>query len=120
MNKKNLSLSTLACLLAALLTGCRSRGINITLTNTGGQPIRNIELDYPGGTFGTPAIQPNDSFHYRMKILGDGQMKLIFQESDGREHHEKGPEVRAGDDGEMTVAIDKDGNNTWKANVQGK
>ena len=103
-----------------VLVGCRSRGVNITITNTGGQPIRNIEVDYPGGTFGRAAIQPNDSFHYRMKILGDGQMKLIFQESDGREHHENGPAVHAGDDGEMTVTIDKDGNNTWKANVQGK
>lgn len=120
MKKRVLPLSTVLLLLVIYLTGCRSRGINITITNTGSQPIRNIELDYPGGTFGTPTIQPNDSFHYRMKILGDGQMKLIFQESDGREHHENGPEIHAGDDGEMTVAIDKDGNNTWKANVQGK
>jgi hypothetical protein len=120
LKKRTLFVSVLLCVLVAGLTGCRSRGINITITNTGSQPIRNIELDYPGGTFGSAAIQPNDSFHYRVKILGDGQMKLLFQESNGREHHENGPEVRAGDDGEMTVAIDKDGNNTWKANVQGK
>jgi len=120
LKSKILPFSGLLLLLAISPLGCRSRGVNITITNTGSQPIRNVEVDYPGGTFGRPTIQPNDSFHYRMKILEDGQMKLIFQESDGREHHENGPEIHAGDDGEMIVAIDKDGNNTWKANVQGK
>ena len=92
----------------------------MTIINTGEQAIHNLEVDYPGGTFGTAAIQPNVSFHYRVKITRDGQMKLIFQEGNGREHHENGPEVHASDDGEMTVTIDKDANNTWKANVQGK
>ena len=118
MKTKALLFSALICLLS--LTGCRSRGINVTITNTGEQPIRNVELDYPGGSFGSPAIEPNNPFHYRMKITRDGQMKLLFVESNGREHHENGPDVHAGDDGNMTVAIDRDGNNTWQADVQRK
>lgn len=108
----------LICLLS--LGGCRSRGINVTVTNTGDQPIRNLEVDYPGGSFGRPVIEANNLFHYRVKITRDGQMKLLFVESNGREHHENGPHVHAGDDGQMTVTIDRDGNNTWQADVQGK
>ena len=118
MKTKALLFSALICLLS--LCGCRSRGINVTITNTGDQPIRNVELDYPGGSFGNPVIQPNNPFRYRVKITRDGQMKLLFVEGNGREHHEKGPDVHAGDEGNMTVAIDRDGNNTWQADVQGK
>lgn len=118
MKTKILLSGALICALS--LAGCRSRGINVTITNTGQQPIRNVELDYPGGSFGRPVIQPNDPFHYRVKITRDGQMKLLFVESNGREHHENGPDVHAGDDGQMTVAIDRDGNNTWQAEVQRK
>ena len=119
MKKRTLLFSALVWFLLPAV-GCRSRGINITITNTGEQPIHNVELDYPGGSFGNAVIQPNNPFHYRVKITRDGQMKLLFVESNGREHHENGPEVHAGDDGEMTVAIDRDGNNTWKADVQRK
>jgi hypothetical protein len=118
LKTKALLFSALICLLS--LAGCRSRGISVTITNTGDQPTHNLELDYPGGSFGTPAIQPNTPFHYRMKITREGQMKLLFVESNGREHHENGPNVHAGDDGNLTVAIDRDGNNTWQADVQRK
>ncbi len=103
-----------------MLAGCRSRGINITITNNGPAPVRNVELDYPGGTFGTAAIQPNASFPYRIKIIGNGALRLIFEEAHGKTHHENGPEVRAGDDGLITITIDKDANNTWKTDVQGQ
>lgn len=118
MKKNALLFCGLICLLS--LAGCRSRGINVTVTNTGDQPIHNLELDYPGGSFGRALIRPNDPLHYRIKVTRDGQMKLLFVESGGREHHENGPDVHAGDDGQMTVAIDRDGNNAWQADVQRK
>lgn len=103
-----------------LLAGCRSRGINVTITNTGPATIHNLELNYPGGSFGTAIIQPGASFPYRIKVLGDGQMKLALIDAHGREHHENGPEVHAGDDGEITVTVDQDANNTWKTSLQPK
>lgn len=100
-----------------LLSGCRSRWIGLTITNTGTGPIRNLELAYPGGTFGASSIAPDSSFRYRLKVTRDGPMKLTFLEPDGREHHENGPAVHVGDEGEMTVTIDKEANNTWKMDL---
>ena len=103
-----------------LMAGCRSRGINLTIVNTGASALRNIELDYPGGSFGRPLLTPNAPYHYRIKITGNDHLKLLFEESSGKSHRENGPEVHAGDDGDMTITIDDSYKPRWQANVQPK
>ncbi len=110
--------SSLVLILFGCMAGCRSRGINVTIVNTGHSRLRNLELDYPGGSFGRPSLPPNAPYRYRIKITKNGKLKLLFEEAEGKAHSENGPEVHAGDDGAITLTIDENEKPHWQTNVQ--
>jgi hypothetical protein len=97
-----------AMALAALLLpafGCHSAFIDATIRNRTSQPLSLVELDYPSASFGTQTLAPGADFHYRFKLLGSGDLKLIYTDAARQEHDITGPSMNEGDEGSLTVSI---------------
>lgn len=93
-----------ACVMCSM-SGCRSAFVEADLINQTQSSISVIEVDYPSASFGTQAMQPGGSFHYRFKILGDGPLKLTYTDSSGKEHTSVGPTLHEGAEGRLRVTI---------------
>jgi len=92
-----------------LVTGCHSAFIDTTIRNHTDRPIRLVELDYPSASFGTQTLAPGQDFHYRFKVLGSGNLKLIYTDPAHIEHDIAGPRLNEGDEGSLTVTVAADG-----------
>ena len=92
---------------AALLgsTGCHSKYVEATITNSSGAPLNVVQVDYPSASFGTQALKPGESFHYRFKLLGSGPIKLSFTDATRHEHQQTGPTVSEGQEGRLTITF---------------
>ncbi len=101
-----------AMALAALLLpafGCHSAFIDATIRNRTSQPLSLVELDYPSASFGTQTLAPGADFHYRFKLLGSGELKLIYTDTARQEHDVTGPTMNEGDEGSLAVSIGPNG-----------
>ena len=53
-------------------------------------------------------------FHYRFKVLGSGPVKIIWTDATAHEFQAKGPELREGLEGTLTVLIGPNGHVAWE------
>lgn len=103
---------TLATSLAVLLitaTGCHSPYVAATVSNRTGHPIELLEVDYPSASFGTQNLAPGADFHYRFKVLGTGNMKLLYTDNAHRDHKSDGPSLKEDDEGPLQITITSNG-----------
>jgi hypothetical protein len=118
----SLKIHVSTCLLAAFLSvtelGCHSHGIDVTIQNNAKVPLRNVELDYPGASFGTGSILPSTSYWYHIKPTDNGEITLSFEQEDGKTFKQKEPAVRAGEDGRMIIIVDQNSSKQWSVRVE--
>ena len=107
-------------LLSVTLVGCRSRGIEVTIHNNGHQPLRNLEVDYPGAAFGTGSVAPGRSFSYRVKPLSTGEVTLSFEQQSGGTFKQKGPTVRPQEEGRLRLILEQDAGQQWHMRAEQK
>lgn len=86
-------------------TGCRSAYINADVKNQTGEAIQVLEVDYPGGSFGTSSLPAGATFHYRFKVLGSGGTKVLWTGADRHDHTVAGPPLHEGQQGQITVQV---------------
>jgi len=105
----------LAAMTITLLSasGCKSRFITATIQNDTGQPVRMVELDYPGASFGVSVLAPYAQYSYRFKALGTGPLTLSYIEAAGAPHNAAGPVVNDAQGGVLRVNIGEHGAVTW-------
>jgi hypothetical protein len=94
-------------------TGCHSPYVATTVSNHTTQSIELLEVDYPSASFGTQNLAPAADFHYRFKVLGSGNMKLLYTDSAHHDHKSDGPFLKEGAEGPLTIAI-ADTGVTWQ------
>jgi len=100
---------TVACCAIFLFTfsfaGCgyfHVPGLTLILINKGPSMLRNIEIDYPGGSFGVSSLPPNGRWTRWIKVNSAGELKTIFNDSAG-EHRESLLTLARYDTGEVEV-----------------
>ena len=98
----------------AALSGCHSAFIEATVANRTSSVILLIEVDYPSASFGTENLAPGRDFHYRLKVLGDGPVKVVYTDNGQHDHTIVGPSLREGDEGALTITFLPDGVH-WQA-----
>jgi hypothetical protein len=108
------SVPALAVLTLLAATGCHSPYVLTTVSNRTTQPIELLEVDYPSASFGTQALAPGADFHYRFKVLGSGNMKLLYTDSAHQDYKSDGPFLKEGAEGPLLILIRNDGV-TWSA-----
>ncbi len=99
--------------LALILGACSKRYVDFTVTNNSGAELRTIELDYPGGSFGTTRLVPGQTFHYHFKSLHDGVLKLSFVDSQKKMQASEGPAWRENQGGTVQTLIDSSSRVIW-------
>ena len=104
-------LSRLLALAVVLLPaiGCHSHFIDASVRNLSAQPISLVEVDYPSASFGTQTLDPGQQYAYRFKVLGSGDLKLIYTDAAHKEHTVPGPTLKEGDEGSLVVTITSSG-----------
>jgi hypothetical protein len=94
----------LACALL-LLAGCRSRVIVVSTINTGDAPIRNLEMQYPGGSFGVATLLPGHTHEYRIKPFRTGDLLVQYLDAAGSPRKYVGPRLHKDDEGRISITI---------------
>ena len=102
----------LLLLLVGASAGCRSRVIQVTLVNTSTQPVSNIIVDYPGATFGKNTLAPGDSYHYVIKPVETGALKIQFTDAQGASHSSTGPTLQKDQEGSIEIKLKQDSAST--------
>jgi hypothetical protein len=97
-----------------LLQGCGSKFVETSIENDSGQPLRVVELDYPGAGFGTSTLAPRAVYHYRFKALGSGALSLSYTDASGAAHTAAGPVIEDAQGGTLVVHIGERGAVTWQ------
>jgi hypothetical protein len=88
--------------------GCHSAYVEADVKNATASPISLVEVDYPSASFGKETLAAGETYHYRFKILGDGDTKVLWTDTARHEHTVKGPALREGQEGSLVVTIGDD------------
>ena len=106
-----LGLTALAGLM--LTIGCRAKLVEVRVVNSGTTDLHNVEVDYPSASFGISSLAPGATYIYRIQLQDAGRMKVEFSDSKEQPHSGKGPYVKEGQQGTLTVTLDQSGKNQW-------
>lgn len=83
------------------------------MVNAQDTPVSLVEVGYPGGSFGVQTIAAHASFHYRFRILADGNTTIDFTDAMKHSHTATGPEMQQGQQGALRIEIEPDGKVAW-------
>ena len=99
----------LACAVAIALVlsgiGCHSRVVILDVKNNSEQPLNTIIVDYPGATFGINSLDPGKSYHYAIKPLDTGALKIQFSDAAGKNHKFAGPALHKNQEGSIKITL---------------
>jgi hypothetical protein len=94
-----------ACAMMLAISGCKSYWIDANIENQTGQPIHELEVDYPTASFGTNTLAPGAAMHYRFQIRGSGPVKVEFTTADGKTSHAQGLTLAEHQQGQLTIRL---------------
>lgn len=94
-----------ACAFTLTACGCKSYWIDADVQNQTGQKIHELEVDYPTASFGTNALAPGDSMHYRFQIRGSGPVKVEFFTEDGKTSRAQGLTLVEHEQGQLIIRL---------------
>jgi hypothetical protein len=106
-----LALAALASLI--LVLGCRAKLVEVRIVNSGTTDLHNVEVDYPSASFGVSNLAPGATYVYRIQLQDAGRMKVEFSDHKEQPHSGKGPYVKEGQQGTLTLTLDASGKNQW-------
>lgn len=96
-----------------LVVGCRAKLVEVRVVNSGTIDLHNVEVDYPSASFGMSNLAPGATYVYRIQLQDAGRMKVEFSDSKEQPHSGKGPYVKEGQQGTLTLTLDASGKNQW-------
>src|SRR3954447_13983326 len=93
--------------LAALLlaSACHSSHIDVTVENRTGGAVRLMEVDYPSASFGSDSLAAGATFHYRIKVDGNGRVNVQYTAADGRQAKVEGPDLADPQEGALEIVL---------------
>lgn len=108
MEMKTIRFAALFILLVALC-GCRARVVDINVTNTSPEAVKTVIIDYPSATFGKDKLVSKETFHYSIKPVETGMLKIQYTDVLGSIHTYTGTPLHKGDRGTIEVNINQGG-----------
>lgn len=96
-----LSLSVAATISLVLLAGCHSKYVSTAITNDTGAKLSVMQVEYPSASFGVQTLEPGGRFSYRFKVYGSGPVKVTWFDAKQQEHHQTGPVLHEGQEGQL-------------------
>ncbi|MGA9672162.1 MAG: hypothetical protein WBQ94_23315 [Terracidiphilus sp.] len=99
--------------LLAILTGCHSYHVDITIENRTGGAIQLLEVDYPSASFGSDTLAASGVYHYRIQLRGSGPIKVQYTAADGHQPQITGPALTERQQGKLEIVLLPDGKATF-------
>jgi hypothetical protein len=93
-------------LILLLLFGCRSHVIVINIHNMTDAPLKNIEVTYPGGSYGLGTLAPSANHESRIKPLRTGAVEFTYIDGKGVARKNSWKAVNKNDRGRIDVHIE--------------
>jgi len=109
-------LPTFAAVACFAMAGCHSALMSATIANHTAGPVTLVELDYPSASFGVQKLAPGEEYHYRFKVIGNGDASLHWSEGQKRDQKSGGPTLSEGDEGSIKVSLEP-GGPVWKLDL---
>jgi hypothetical protein len=91
-------------LLLTVLVGCRSHVVSVTIHNATATTLRNVEFQYPGGSFGRTVLAPSESYTYRIKVMRPGS-PVLNVDANGTVRTKTGPSLQRDSEGNLQIEI---------------
>ncbi|HUX27789.1 MAG TPA: hypothetical protein VMV39_03340 [Terracidiphilus sp.] len=85
--------------------GCHSYHVDTTVENRSGGVIKLLEVDYPSASYGTDSLANGADFHYRIQLLGRGNIKVQYTASDGHQKQITGPTLVERQEGSLQIVL---------------
>ncbi len=85
--------------------GCHSSHVAITVENRTGAEVRLLEVDYPNASFGVDALGPGADYHYRIQVIGQGQVKVQYIDSANHQVQATGTKLAENDQGRLEIVL---------------
>jgi hypothetical protein len=99
-------ISSLAAGVLILATsGCRSYWIETDVENQTGEPIHELEVDYPSASFGVNTLAPGSVMHYRFQIRGNGPVKVEYTFENGKTTRAQGLNLAEHQKGHLVIRL---------------
>ena len=87
------------------LVACRSRVIEVRLTNTSALPVSLISVEYPSASFGVNKLAPGQTVDYRIKPTDTGHLKVQYTDATGAIHDYLGVSLHKNQEGTIDVVL---------------
>ncbi|MGA8728125.1 MAG: hypothetical protein WB608_05185 [Terracidiphilus sp.] len=92
--------------LLALLSGCHSPHIDVTVENRTGAPIELLEVDYPSASFGADTLAAGADYHYRIQVRLSGPVKVQYTETASHQVRQMtGPDIFERQEGRLVIEL---------------
>lgn len=88
-----------------VVAGCHSYHIETTIENRTGAGIQLLEVDYPSASFGANALASGADIHYRIQVLGSGDLKITYTDSANKQVQIEGPTLAQREQGRLEVIL---------------
>jgi hypothetical protein len=89
----------------ALVGGCKSPYVSVTVKNETGAAVTLVEVDYPSASFGRESLAAGAAYPYRFKILGSGATKVSWTDAARKQHAGTGPDLHEGQQGQLAITL---------------
>jgi hypothetical protein len=95
--------------MVAGISACYSRVITVRITNQSSGTVNNLEVTYPGGSYGLPHLARNIHHTYSIKPMASRALELKYLDSAGKPRRMIGPVVNPNDQGLIEITITDSG-----------
>jgi hypothetical protein len=116
MNRRLLTIA-LALLPLVAAAACHSAHVAITVENRTGAGVRLLEVDYPNASFGADALAAGADYHYRIQVIGEGQVKVQYTDAANHQVQVTGTKLAENDQGTLGIVLLPDGRAQFYSDV---
>jgi hypothetical protein len=88
-----------------VVAGCHSYHIDTTIENRTGAGIQLLEVDYPTASFGADTLASGADFHYRIQVLGSGELKITYTDPANKQIRIAGPTLVQRQQGRLEIVL---------------
>jgi hypothetical protein len=102
----------LALPLLVIALGCagyKSPGITLNVMNDSGAVIHNIEIDFPGGSYGIASLRAGERRSRWVRLIGSAPLKIDFVDDRNQSHSANLIDLHAGENGSVGIHVRKGG-----------
>lgn len=85
--------------------GYRSPGVILNVVNDSGAVIHNIEIDFPGGSYGIAALRAGERRSRWVRLIGSAPLKVEFVDAGNQSHTAQFIDLHAGENGEVGIHV---------------